>query len=234
MNADYVTIAVRKCRMHFLRAVSVHPKIGLADSLTKKVYEPSVLVWVNSGLGSMPFMNPDHKKTKTQEEVLALETFYREQWRLIENWSKVHYLNFEWVHCEVAKELPFWAIFEERPFDWIARCEPPDFAWEPWGFEFGEEEKAYRDRMKAKFNAALDDYVDGVCRTRKEFLSDRGSRTTHYAWAAERVCLASSWSTIAMKSQPQVSWQAVRKAVLSILKRIAILSIQPIRPENSS
>jgi hypothetical protein len=207
--------------MHFLRAVAAHPKIGLADSLTKQVYEPSVLMWVNSGLRSMPFMNPDHKKNKTTEELLALETFYREQWRLIENWSEVHHLNFEWVHCEVAKEISFWSRVKERPFDWISRCEPPAFAWEPWGFE-NEEELPYRKRMRAKFKEALDEYVLRVCHMRKEFLPDRGAQRTHYGWAAERACLNWKWDDIANAHPVPVTWQAVRKAVVPILKRIGI------------
>src|SRR5260370_37547908 len=166
-------------------------------------------------------MRPEYKKAKPPEELLGVETFYREKWCLSENWSEGPHLNLGWVHSEAAKELGFWPILRNRPFDWISRCEPPDFRWEPWVFE-REEEIPYRKRMRAKFREALAEYVAQVRQMRKVFLPDRGSRSAHYRWTAEHVCLGWTWGDIASANPVHVSWQAVCQAVEPILKRIGI------------
>ena len=166
-------------------------------------------------------MLPQNPRQWSPEQFLALESFHREQDRLIENWSEGHHLNFPWVHSAVKDEVDFWPILKSRPFDWVSRFQPPDFGWEPWVVE-KEEEPLYCDRMEAKFHAALYEYVVRVRRTRREFLADRGSRSNHYRWAAERVWLCRPWSKIARENHPPLTGEAVRKAVVSILKRIGI------------
>ena len=212
---DAAATAVRQCRLNFLRAAAKHPKINLGDSLRKKVFEPGRQYWAELGL-PIP-QRPSQEWSQDQDEALPL--FSARQAELIENWAAHHNLNYEWVH-EAARDALSWETFSDEPFSFIPGYNPPAFIWIAW-YE-GQSEQDYRKRVLGSFRRQLDRYIEGVTLQRGRFLNHRFSLASHYRWAAEHVCLGRGFSEIARKAQPERTKQAIRQAVLPLLKRIAI------------
>jgi len=138
------------------------------------------------------------------------------------------HLYYDWVLSEAAGQLTDWRSFPERKgaFTEILGYIAPQFHLEPWHFDY-EMEDAYRKRMRAKLATVLEAHIRDVKRLRGQLLPDRGSRDTHYRWAAERVCLGLKWNDIAKAYPVDISWQAVRNAVQPILAKIGIPQTQP-------
>ena len=76
--------------------------------------------------------------------------------------------------------------------------------------------------MKADFGKTLEKHIKEVRQLRSQLLKDQRSPAAHFCWAARRVCLRWKWSHIAEENGAIVTWQAVRKAVVSVLTRIGI------------
>ena len=137
------------------------------------------------------------------------------------------HLYYDWVLSEAAEQLTDWRSFQRRgAFTEILGYIAPQFHLEPWHFDY-ELEDGYRKRLKAKFATALEAHIRDVKQLRSQLLPDRGSRASHYRWAAERVCLGLKWNDIAKANPIDVSWQAVRNAVQPILAKIGIPQTQP-------
>jgi hypothetical protein len=221
------TTAVRECRLHFLRAAAEHPKIKLADSLRRSVFEPSRKRWAELRL---PVPNvPSEQWTPTQYD--TLHAFQSEESELVEQWAVRHNIGYEWVY-EAAYDALKWEEFPKAAFPFIPGYQPPQFIWVPWFFE-NEEEMTYRRRRVQDFKRALDEYVGEVNQMRKRFLGHRESHDSHYRWAVEHVCLKWGWASIA-KADGRVSWQAVRGGVIPILDRIGITTTSSIRKTSLS
>jgi hypothetical protein len=217
-----VRTAIRDCCMHFLRAAAEHSEIRLGDTLKARVFEPSTELWA-----SLALPEPQVPVSEwTREQLIACDTWEHERSQMIRKWSAYHNLSFEWVRRAAIDAMVF-GSWSAKPFGAISGYRPPDLAWLPWFFEF-ESERAYRKEMKAYFQKALEIHIREV--KRQSFLPDRGSQGAHYRWAAERVCLGWKWSDIASAYPASVSWQAVRKAVLQILRKIDIAEVQSKRP----
>jgi hypothetical protein len=214
--------AVEECRRLFLKAAASHPKICLADSLRETVLIPTQQLRVELGLSNLPESQWQAVHWK------AHESWSRKNQRLLRSWAKDANLDFDWVLSDGGQQLTTWRSFPElkTPFTAIFGYRAPDFFLEPWFFDH-EQEGAYRRRMKAKFATVLEAHIRDVKRLRSSLLPDRGSRVTHYHWAAERVCLGLKWNDIAKAHRVQVSWQAVRNAVQPILEKIGIPQTQP-------
>jgi hypothetical protein len=214
---EHSDTALRECRLHFLRAAAAHPRIILGDSLRRQVFEPSKKRWRELGLPE----DPDPRRGWTLEQYHALVPYYSAEAQFVRRWASHHHLNYEWVR-QAADEIFGAASFPSSPFSTAQRYAFKDFSWADWHFE-REDESTYRKRMRAMFRTALNQHISTVKLKRAQFLKDRGSQSSHYRWAAERVCLRWGWSQIAEENRVPVSWQAVRQAVLPILARIGIL-----------
>jgi hypothetical protein len=215
--------AVAECRRLFLKAAARHPKIRLAESLRERVLIPTEKSWVKLGL---PVPNLPASQWKPVHDK-ALESWNHEHERLLRSWATDLHLNYDWVLSEAAAQLTDWRSFPERTgaFTGILGYIAPQFYWEPWHFDH-EMEGAYRKRMKANFATALEEHIRDVKDLRSSLLPDRGSRETHYGWAAERVCLGRKWTDISKAHPVDISWQAVRNAVQPILAKIGIPQTQ--------
>lgn len=181
--------AVAQCRRLFLRAAAHHPEIRLADSLRSKVLTPTVELWKKLGL---PVPNlPTSQWTPDQRR--AIESWDCEQIKLLHEWAKDLNLHYDWVISEAAGQLSDWGSFPElkEAFTGILGYRAPRFYIESWHVDH-EREIFYRKRMKETFTAALEAHIHEVKRLRSDLLPDRGSRETHYLWAAERVCLVAA------------------------------------------
>ena len=211
--------AIDECRRLFLIAAAKHPKIRLALELRERVLIPTQKLWSKLGL-------PARDKPPSQwrpKHWQALESWNPEQERLLQDWMTDFHLNFDWVLSEAVEQLANWRSFpeQEEAFTWLIGYRAPRVFLDPCFFDH-ESEKKYRRRMKDRFESVLEAHVRDVKRLRGQFLPDRGSRRTHYCWAAEHVCLGRTWSDIAKVHAVPISWQAIQKAVTPILKRIGI------------
>ncbi len=216
--------AVAQCRQLFLRAAADHPEIRLVDSLRAKVLTPTEELWRKLGL---PVPNlPSSQWTPDQRT--AKESWNCQHIKLLHEWAGSLNLQYHWVISEAAGQLSNWGSFPEfkDAFTGILGYQAPRFYIESWHVDH-EREIPYRKRMKAKFEAVLEEHIREVKRLRSDLLPDRGSRASHYRWAAERVCLGRKWNDIAKKHPVHISWQAVRSAVQPILTKIGILPTQP-------
>ena len=197
---DIPQIALYECRLLFLRAAAIHPQIRIWDSLRKKVSEP-----IRRG------------RTAVGEWTDELT---HQRARLIASWMADHNLSHEWVLSMAFDQVVCWPLPKE-PFAIFPGYPTPRFVWREWCFGH-ETETAYKKLIRVEFRKALDAYIGEVKRRRLRLLDDRGSQNAHYRWAVEHVCLGWGWSKIANKNGYSVTEQAVRKAVLEILKRIEI------------
>ena len=213
-HESFSETAIRECRLRFMQSAAAHPQIQLGESLKAKVFEPSSRRWAELGL---PVPNvPD----LTPEQYRALQVFQQEQDRLIEAWAACHNLHYEWVR-RIAIDTLGWEDFPDRPFSTVPGYGPPRFFWKSWYLEH-EDERTYQKEITASFRKTLNAYTRVIKRQRREFSWDRGSQSSHYRWAVERVCLDWNWPQIASTNHPRVTWQAVQKAVLPILAQIGI------------
>jgi hypothetical protein len=157
----------------------------------------------------------------TPEQYAALSAFWRLEEDLIWKWAAGHNLDYEWVHDAARLALQL-EKFPPHPFAFMPGYHPPEFFWESW-YE-GEREEDYRKRITTGFREKLGSYIQGVKLKRREFLYHRSvrSQSSHYSWAVEYVCLRLRFSEIACHTDGKTP-QAIRQAVLPILKRIGIL-----------
>lgn len=215
--------AVDECRRLFLKAAAAQPKIRLADSLRERVLVPTQKLWVELGL---PVPNLPASEWKPAHWK-AHDSWVAENDRLLRSWAKDLHLYYDWVLSEATGQLADWRSFPERrdAFTGILGYIAPQFYLEPWHFDH-ESEGDYRKRMKVRFVNALAAHIRDVKRLRSNLLPDRGSRATHYRWAAEHVCLGWKWSDVAKAQPVHISWQAVRNAVEPILAKIGIPQTQ--------
>jgi hypothetical protein len=215
---------VEECRLLFLRAAALHPKIRLGDSLRTRVLIPMQGAWAELGL---PVPNVPAIEFET-DHWKAIPSYNRESHRLIRGWAADLNLDYEWVLSAASRQLGTWGASPKNrsAFANVLGYDAPDFIFEPW-FSETESKNSYRNRMKAAFRAALDGHVHNVGRARGRMLANRGSQGAHYRWAAEHVCLRWNWKRIADENAVPITWQAVRKAVLPILQKIGYLEGQP-------
>lgn len=212
---DASTTAVRECRLHFLRAAAEHPQVRLWTSLKDEVHEPGRKLWADLGL-PVP-QKPSCEWTPQQSDALPA---YSEGWnRLVFEWATAHELGYDWVY-EAVRDALCWEAFPKSPFAMAPGYSPPNFPWTAWCIAI-ESEKKYRSRTKTRFLEALDTYICTVKQQQRQFLNHRFAQSSHYGWAVEHVCLGRRWSDIARKGR-RVTPEAIRKAVLPILRRIGI------------
>jgi hypothetical protein len=165
----------------------------------------------------------------------AIKSWNQKHEALLRSWAGDLNLHYDWVLSEASAQLTTWRSIPEikRAFAGILGYDAPRFYIESWHVDH-EREIPYRKRMKAKFEAALEAHIGEVKRLRSYLLPDRGSRATHYHWAAERVCLGRKGKDIANHNPVHISWQAVRNGVQPILTKIGILPTQPKRRKKTA
>jgi hypothetical protein len=212
-------IAIREERRLFLVAAAEHPKIRLGESLHDDVFLPLRKLWTELRLYDLEVLRSDNGER-------FLSRYEEKQNDLLKKWITRHHLAFEWICEEAINQVTSWSGLPTMPpFSGMPGYHPPNFFLDNWFSN--ESEQHYRRRMFRKFDDLLGPYMRDVKRSRKLLLRDRGSQSTHYAWAAMRVCLKQTWREIAdhhALTAPKVTPQAVSKAVSPILERLASLT----------
>jgi len=201
--------AVQECELLFLRAAADHPMVRLEASLRDKVLLPLKRVWPTSFASN---------------SVLELPPEYD---CLIGEWATGHNLPYEWVIPHARRAVLIWLIASPTfsAFGGSLAVSPPSF--HPPLRLPGESDGTYLTRQVRQFRLEADANMRESQRPRKQLLPNRGSRAAHFRWAVEQVCLGWTWAKIADANDKWVSYQAVRQAVLPILKKIGIPKTKP-------
>lgn len=192
--------AVEQCQLLFLRAAVNHPQIRLEASLREQVLARWPLSWADNRRDGAVVLPPE------------CET-------LIINWAALNNLNYSWVVYHARRAILLWLLSPNaKPFEYELEVSSPPI--HPPLRLPREPVQAFLRRQMGQIEKELRDHSAMLSKERAKVMPDRGSRDSHYRWAAERICLRWSYAKIARENSDHVSDPAVRKAVLRVLEKL--------------